>query len=205
MHLDSKYFDIIRLVRRAKPISEATALCDWPTCKEKASYPAPASPSQNEADSGQNGRRYFCFEHVQQYNQSYNFFEGMSENEMDAYRRGATTGHRPTWSMGAWSIRGTRAENLRFHDPLELMRDADTGADIRAHEQPIGKKLSLGQKRALSVLDLDASAKADDVKKRYKGLVKKYHPDANGGDRRHEKKLHRAIKAHNYLKASGVC
>ena len=57
----------------------------------------------------------------------------------------------------------------------------------------------------LDILDLDASATAEDVRAAYKSLVKKLHPDANGGDRKHEERLQRVIKAHEYLKASGFC
>ena len=68
-----------------------------------------------------------------------------------------------------------------------------------------GRRISAGQKRALNILDLDIKATAKDVRAAYKSLVKKFHPDANGGDRKHEERLQRVIKAHEYLKASGFC
>jgi len=55
------------------------------------------------------------------------------------------------------------------------------------------------------VMDLPDNASADDVRKKFKILVKQYHPDANGGDRSFEDKLQSVIQAHDYLKASGFC
>ena len=40
------------------------------------------------------------------------------------------------------------------------------------------------------------------VRKRYSELVRRYHPDRNGGDRRHEKKLVQVIEAWQLLKTA---
>ena len=48
-------------------------------------------------------------------------------------------------------------------------------------------------------------ATAEEVKTRYKARIKKFHPDANSGDRSYEEKLNKVIQAYNYLKASGFC
>src|SRR5229473_3277870 len=45
-----------------------------------------------------------------------------------------------------------------------------------------------------------AEATLEDVKAKYKALVKQHHPDANGGDRSTEDRLIEIIKAYNYLK-----
>jgi DnaJ-domain-containing protein 1 len=197
MNLNSKYFDMIRMSRRREPIAEANRrVCDWPDCDQTAAYPAPAGPRQSQ-------QRHFCFEHVRQYNQSYDFFEGLSDEDIEAYRRGATTGHRPTWSMGARRAIPD-AGGWRISDPLEIMGHAGPVAgELRRRAD--GTHVTSGQRRALQVLDLEDTASAKDVKQRFKQLVKKYHPDTNGGDRRHEARLQKVIKAHDFLKASGFC
>ncbi len=48
---------------------------------------------------------------------------------------------------------------------------------------PEGRKILNAQRRALDVLGLEADAKRADIKARFKMLVKRHHPDANGGDR----------------------
>jgi DnaJ-class molecular chaperone len=56
------------------------------------------------------------------------------------------------------------------------------------------------ERKALQVMGLGAGATLDDVKAKYKALVKQHHPDANGGDRSTEDRLIEIIKAYNYLK-----
>jgi hypothetical protein len=199
MNLNSKYFDMIRASRgreekRAELVEDATR-CDWPDCTKAGSYPAPSGPQANE-------RRNFCYDHVREYNRSYNYFEGMSQTEAESFRRAAQTGHRPTWSMGTRRARGSKVEDWQFQDPLEIMGEAGFAEASAAGK---GSKVTSGQKRALDVMDLPATAKAADVSKKFKILVKQYHPDANGGDRSHEDELQSVIQAHDYLKASGFC
>ncbi|MFZ1965281.1 MAG: DnaJ domain-containing protein, partial [Roseiarcus sp.] len=56
--------------------------------------------------------------------------------------------------------------------------------------------------KALDALELDARATVVTIKARYKELVKRHHPDANGGDRSSEDKLREIIQAYNYLRAN---
>ena len=47
--------------------------------------------------------QYFCFclDHVREYNATYNYFNGMTDEAVRLYQKEALTGHRPTWKMGA--------------------------------------------------------------------------------------------------------
>ena len=56
--------------------------------------------------------------------------------------------------------------------------------------------------RALDALGLDEAASAETIKMRYKDLVKRNHPDANGGDRSCEEKLREIIHAYKTLRAA---
>jgi hypothetical protein len=196
MKLNSKYFDMIRIHKPAEIVHEETTPCAWPDCSESADFPAPASPRSRE-------KRFFCKQHITEHNRNYNFFEGMSDEDADAYRRGTTTGHRPTWALGTRRARGKAQLDWQFHDPLEIMDPTFRSEGTEA--APRGKYVSPGQKRALDLLDLDEKADAKAVRQSYKLLLKRYHPDMNGGERRHEDELNRVIQAYNYLKASGFC
>ena len=59
------------------------------------------------------------------------------------------------------------------------------------------------ERKALDALGLEADASAQEVKTRFKELVKRHHPDANGGDRSSEDKLREIIQAYKYLKSIG--
>ena len=53
---------------------------------------------------------------------------------------------------------------------------------------------------ALALFDLTLPFDLDALKRRYKTLVKRHHPDANGGSRESEELLKHINHAYNYLK-----
>jgi DnaJ-class molecular chaperone len=55
---------------------------------------------------------------------------------------------------------------------------------------------------ALAVLDLEPPVDFDKIKARYKQLVKKHHPDVNGGDRDAEEKFKAINQAYSVLKTA---
>ena len=195
MKLDSKYFDSIRISKPQRQVVKAQQGCDWPDCSEAGSYPAPIGPDSDE-------KRHFCLEHVRIYNKSYNFFEGMNQKDIAAYQRSAHTGHRPTWNMGTQRNQPGARPDWQFQDPHELMNKSGLKP---SDGHPSGRRVTSGQKRALDVLELDETTPPEDVKQRYKSLIKRYHPDANGGDRSLEEQLNKVIQAYNFLTASGFC
>src|ERR1700742_1281055 len=70
------------------------------------------------------------------------------------------------------------------------------GAEAKAET----RKVFNAERKALQVMGLGPDATLEDVKTKYKALVKQHHPDANGGDRSTEDRLIEIIKAYNYLK-----
>ncbi len=195
MNLKSKHFDSIRSTKKALKEVKSIQTCDWDHCKDTAPYPAPAA-------DGSTQQRYFCIQHIKVYNKSFNFFEKMSDEEITEYKESSTTGHRPTWTLGTRRA-GTQGIQDKWKDPLELMKHYTTTSQRTKIAQ--ARTASPGQISALDILDLTEVAKADEVKARYKKLIKKFHPDANGGDRKYEARLQRSIQAYEYLKASGFC
>jgi hypothetical protein len=196
MKFDSPLFDKVRVKpdkdRRKKTGGPA---CEWAGCKEIATNRAPKG-KQNDKDYW-----HFCLAHTREYNQSYNFFAGMNDAAVLAYQKDALTGHRPTWKMGT----GKRASrpNLRGTgtDPFGLF-----GEGMRAEQQAraeAARPIRNAERKALDTLGLDIGATPQQVKMRFKELVKRHHPDANGGDRSTENRLIEVIKSYNYLKSVG--
>lgn len=204
MKLNSPLFDRIR-VKPGEDRSRAPqqACCQWPGCDAPATHRAPKGRHME----GQYW--HYCLDHVKEYNQSYNYFAGMPDDAVSAYQKDALTGHRPTWRMG---VRGRTAAGAERNGGFsEDVRDpfgfaSEMGRTFRAdREEPDGRVIRTTERRALEIMGLEMSAGADEIKARYKELVKKHHPDANGGDRSSEDRLRSVIQAYANLKQAGFC
>lgn len=203
MKLDSPLFDRIRVKPAdARPRSRMSLTgCQWPGCKAEGTHRAPKGRHQE-------GQYWsYCLDHVREYNQSYNYFSGMTDDAVYAYQKDALTGHRPTWKMGVKGAAGRRTgadATDGAGDPFGFT--AEMGGAFHADRpEPDGKIVRTAERRALEVMGLDMSANPVEIKARYKELVKLHHPDANGGDRSSEDRLRSVIQAYNSLKQAGFC
>jgi DnaJ domain len=207
MRTNSPLFDRIRV----KPDQDRRLRAELPGCQ----WPGCDAPGTHRAPKGRlRASEYwqFCLEHVREYNNSYNFFAGMSDDAIARYQKEAITGHRPTWKMG--SIGGQRAakrgragsrSEWETDDPFSMFGEAGARWSPQARRVGEGRTVLNAQRRALGVLGLEADAKRTDIKSRFKVLVKRHHPDANGGDRTSEERLREIIQAYNHLKSAGFC
>lgn len=196
MNLNSRLFDSIRVKPTPKEsVAPAQIRCDHPGCPKVGEFRAPMGRDRE----GQ----YFCFclDHVREYNATYNYFNGMSDDAVAQYQKDALVGHRPTWNMGVNRAgRGHREDGTEpggDADPLGMFRGRPGFPGAAAPRRP---RYSDATMKALALLDLDEAADLDLVKARYKELVKRLHPDANGGDRSSEDKLREIIRAYKFLK-----
>jgi hypothetical protein len=197
MKSDSPLFDKIRVKpdkdRRPKTAGPG---CEWHGCKEKATNKAP------KARGGEKEYWNFCLKHARDYNQSYNFFSGMSDAAVMAFQKDALTGHRPTWKMGTGK-RNIKPDLSAFgtrDDPFGLFGE---GMRNEQKQQTEKRQIRNAERKALDRLGLDVGATPQQVKVRFKELVKQFHPDVNGGDRSTEDRLVEVIQSYNYLKSAG--
>ncbi len=207
MSTNSPLFDRIRVKPdQDRRVRAELPACQWPGCTSEATHRAP----KGRLRAGEYWR--FCLAHVREYNNSYNFFAGMSDEAVAKYQKDAITGHRPTWKMGSFGGNRTRSARGEFRaagwtavDPFNLFGEGEGRSDRHAPPAPEGRKIFNAQRRALEVLGLEGNANRADIKARFKALVKQHHPDANGGDRASEERLRDIIVAYNYLKSAGFC
>lgn len=215
MKLDSKYFDSIRVSSkraraqtRAEPAREENPGCQWKGCKKPGRHRAPRG-------RGRDGQYFiFCLDHVRQYNASYNYFQGMNDTEVEEFQKEALTGHRPTWKVGvnsAGAAQPTAAAQPEAAPNTAGWRTLDPHAFFArrakaARETPAENRRQLKplERKSLHALNLSGSATRDEIKARFKELVKIHHPDANGGDSRSGDKLREVIQAYNFLKQAGL-
>src|SRR5215469_4939983 len=124
MTSDSPLFDRIRVKPdQDRRLRAELPPCQWPRCDAPATHRAPKGRLRA------NEYWQFCLEHVREYNNSYNFFAGMSDDAVAKYQKEAMTGHRPTWKMG--SVGGVGGKRAAARD-----RAAKFGASGWAADDP---------------------------------------------------------------------
>lgn len=162
----------------------AARRCDSPDCKQSGEYRAPKSREQLR------DYYWFCLEHVRAYNNAWNYYADMSETEVEGERRADTYWHRPTWPF-----RGERTFSEAVNDGFGLFEDE------QASQQDKKERFSATapELAALAVLNLSPPVTRQAIKSRYKELVKRHHPDANGGSKDAEEHLKAINRAYETL------
>ena len=170
--------------------------CAAAGCNAPGEFKAPLLPGNFD---GPGAWRFLCLDHVREHNSAYNFFDGMSTEEITKAqsplagwerpsRRFATNGADPP---PAWAD---------FSDPL----DAIAGRFGRQRQGAKPSRFGNEERRALSVLGLGEDADLHGLRQRYSKLVRRFHPDKNGGDRSHEARLREVIAAYQLLRKSAA-
>lgn len=177
-------------------------VCAEPGCDEAGEFRAPLIEGTHTGRDGPPQFRWLCLEHVREFNAGYNFFRGMSTDEIHDAQRPLAGWERETRAFSANGGADRPPRWADFSDPLDAI-----GARFhnRMREQAArqdGKPLSGKDREALRILALDTDADRNALRRRYSELVRKYHPDRNGGDRSHEAQLQRVIDAYQQLKVS---
>lgn len=194
MHTDS-YKHRFSLDSLARSNQAQPRACDYPGCSEPGLYRAPKSRERL--------REYwhFCLEHVREYNKAWNYYAGLNDDEIEELVRQDTVWGRGTRPM---SNSARREEELR----ARVWRDFATGADGgRAEDswedrrKQAQRKQSSEEDRALATLELEGPVDFAAIKAKYRELVKRHHPDANGGSQTAEETLKSINHAYGVLKA----
>jgi hypothetical protein len=162
--------------------------CDRPGCTHEGEFRAPRARDRLDE------YYWFCLDHVREYNAAWNYYAGMSPEEIEREVRRDTTWERPTWPLG------TKGCNRRFtftvHDPFDLF-EADAAEEIRRKARP-----PTPEEEAMRALELEGPLTLAILKARYKELVKRHHPDANNGDKAAEERFKVVAQAYAILKTS---
>ncbi len=162
-----------------------------PDCGAAGEYRAPKSRREL--------REYwwFCLEHVRAYNLSWDYYKGMSPEQMEQQLRSDTAWGRPSWPLGHLGASAWDEDVLR--DPLHILNSAGIN---QKRARTNGEQTPHDLREPLGTLGLTWPTTLDAVKSRYKELAKRHHPDANGGSRASEERLktinlaYAAVRAH---------
>ena len=181
-------------VLSAPRIKEGVRLCDAPGCCERGDFRAPKSRDDL------NNYFWFCMEHVRAYNARWNFYAGVSQGDIEKQLRADTTWWRPTWPLGCRAGTGD-SPNIDFG--VFSANNWERGRVGTAETRQDGWRPRPGspEAEAMAVMDIDGPVTKDDIKERYKALVKQNHPDTHRGDHKAEERLKIINHAYSTLMA----
>lgn len=178
-------------------VEGARARCAVAGCDAAGEFKAPLEPANFDRPGTW---RFLCLEHVREHNARYNFFEGMSPEEIHEAQSPLAGWERPSRRFAA-SGSDPPPKWSDFSDPLDAISGRFRSIRERTAKPP---RFSKPERRALSVLGLGEDTDLHSIRQRYSALVRRYHPDKNGGDRSHEDKLGQVIEAYQLLRKAGA-
>ncbi len=178
--------------------------CNWPGCPEPGEFRAPGV--NPPGFDGPGDYRWFCLDHIRQFNAGYDYFEGMSSEEIlqaqspihgwdresRAFRPTAGMDSAPRWADFSDPLDAISASARNFRKRAEAAHSPQQRSD--------GKPVTPDERRALDTLDLPIDADRKALRNRYAEMLRRYHPDHNGGDRSHEARLRSVVDAYQLLR-----
>ena len=163
-------------------------ICDWNNCMEIGEFKAPI-----EKDNSKN-YRWLCEQHVKSFNKNWDYFDGMNQNEIEIFLKSDMTWHRPTQKFGSSDNFFNILWNNALNDKFNFFKHEKNTHSLNE------KKLSEKDIDAFKIMGLELNANWPIIQKKFKTLVKKFHPDKNSGNKRFEDKLKKITLAYSHLR-----
>ena len=165
-------------------------ICDHKNCKKIGKYKAPIEKDNSKKF------KWLCLDHVKEFNHGWDYFKGMSDQEVFEFLKSDITWHKPTQSFSS----PNNFFNILWKNTLN-----EEGVVFRnGHEKKIKTEINFSDKdkEAFNIIELSVGTKWDKIQNQFKKLVKKYHPDMNAGNKKFEEKLKIITLAYTQLKLS---
>lgn len=165
--------------------------CEHPNCECEGRFRA---PKNRNLDS----YYWFCLDHVTEYNRSWNYYAGMSEEEIAKENKADETWRNPTWKLGVSFEELKQAGNLK--DPFEIYDRFIKGAKVTNSnfykKEPV---FTAEELQAIDFFSLKHPFTKEELKNKYKMLVKQYHPDVNKGSKELENLFTKTVDYYKLL------
>ena len=162
-------------------------ICDWSNCKKAGNYKAPIEKDNSKKF------RLLCLEHIKIFNKKWNYFANMTNEEIEYFIKSDLTWHKPTKSFNS----SENFFNILWNNALEDKLNIFESSNFKNFKKD---KLTSTDRDALDIMGLKYEAKWEEIQKKFKSLVKKYHPDKNLGSKKFEDKLKKITLAYSKLK-----
>ena len=153
--------------------------CDKINCKNRGEFKAPKSRVNL------NEYYFFCLNHVKEYNKSWDFYKGLSVNQIEKSMREDTIWNRPSWPLKGNPYKVIEQINDFFINEIPNL-DIDDNNKNYFKNKLLDEALTKEENKALNILNLKLPLDLNKIKKNYKKLVKIFHPDVNGNNKKAE-------------------
>ena len=163
-------------------------ICEWGNCMKVGNYKAPM-----EKDNSKN-YRWLCVEHIKLFNKSWDYFDGMNQSEIEDFLKSDMTWHRPTQKFGSSDNFFNILWNNALNDKFNFFKHEKNTHSLN------GEKLSEKDIDAFKIMELELNTSWPIIQKKFKTLVKKFHPDKNSGNKQFEDKLKKITLAYSHLR-----
>ncbi len=163
--------------------------CEFPNCPMPGTYKAPKHRGLDEY-------HLFCLDHVKDYNNSWNFFNGMSDREVEEHMLRGMYGDRPTWRYDT----GTGPEDFLHRKARQTYHGTDEEPAAGGFKAGASYHNDSPEYKAMALFGLEPPLDMKLIKTKYKELAKKNHPDHNPGKENAEELLKEINLAYTVLK-----
>ena len=169
-----------------------TRKCDKADCDEKGEFKAPKSRILL------NEYYFFCLEHIKEYNKSWDFYKGLSVNQIENSMREDIIWNRPSWPLKGNPYKVIEQINNFFSEDINDFNTNEKNNEYFKNKL-FDENLTPEENKALSTLNLELPVSLEKIKKKYKKLVKIFHPDVNDNNKKAEEKFKEINKSYKII------
>lgn len=156
--------------------------CDFPGCEKAGEFRAPK-------DRGLKEYYWFCLEHVEAYNAKWNYYADEFNNPEEEETAKAKM------HFKSYRSRVNYQHGYKLKDDFEFFGQYASNFSSRQEVFYTAK-----EKKFIEIMELEnKEISMALIKKQYKKLVKKYHPDLNQNDKKAEEKFKELTTAYHAL------
>tara|TARA_A100001011_G_scaffold99241_1_gene104547 strand:+ start:655 stop:1170 length:516 start_codon:yes stop_codon:yes gene_type:complete len=163
-------------------------ICDWNNCNNTGEYKAPIEKDNSKK------YRLLCLKHIKEFNKNWNYFEKMNDAEILEFIKSDMTWHKPTQNFSAQD----NFFKILWNNALK--EDLNKNGIDKNYAKIAQLNFSNKDLKAFDILGLDVTINWENIRSKFKKLVKKFHPDMNSGNRKFEEKLKIITLAYTQLK-----
>ena len=166
--------------------------CDSIKCNQKGEFRAPKSRVNL------NEYYFFCLEHIKEYNKSWDFYKGMTVDQIENSMRNDTVWDSPSWPLKG-KYKNVFDDDFTAYDDVIFDNNNEKFSKNYFNNTLVNETLTKEENEAINTLEIKIPLSLEKIKKNYKKLVKIFHPDVNGNNKKAEEKFKQINESYKLL------